>query len=91
MNLDFLTHDLSNPTILFFLLGIIAVLIKSDLKFQNHLSNSFRFIFCSRLALEAGKNFNTAHGPQKFLGLWSLVWPSQLAFHSIVFSSLESV
>lgn len=41
MNLDFLSHDLSNPTILFFLLGIIAVLIKSDLEIPE---SSFKFI-----------------------------------------------
>jgi hypothetical protein len=41
MNLDFLSHDLSNPTILFFLLGIIAVVIKSDLEIPE---SSFKFI-----------------------------------------------
>ena len=41
MNLDFLSHDLSNPTILFFILGIIAVLIKSDLEIPE---SSFKFI-----------------------------------------------
>jgi hypothetical protein len=41
MNLDFLFHDLSNPTILFFLLGIVAVLIKSDLEIPE---SSFKFI-----------------------------------------------
>jgi hypothetical protein len=41
MNLDFLSHDLSNPTILFFLLGIFAVLIKSDLEIPE---SSFKFI-----------------------------------------------
>lgn len=41
MNLDFLLHDLSNPTILFFLLGIFAALIKSDLEIP---ASSFKFI-----------------------------------------------
>jgi hypothetical protein len=41
MNLEFLSHDLSNPTILFFLLGIVAVLIKSDLEIPE---SSFKFI-----------------------------------------------
>lgn len=41
MNLEFLSHDLSNPTILFFLLGIFAVLIKSDLEIPE---SSFKFI-----------------------------------------------
>lgn len=41
MNLHFITHDLSNPTILFFLLGILAVIVKSDLEIPE---SSFKFI-----------------------------------------------
>jgi hypothetical protein len=41
MNLDLLINNLTNPTLLFFVLGIIATTIKSDLEIP---SSSFKFI-----------------------------------------------
>lgn len=41
MNLDLLMNNLTNPTLLFFILGIIATTIKSDLEIP---SSSFKFI-----------------------------------------------
>ena len=41
MNTDILITDFTNPTILFFLLGILASIIKSDLEIPE---NSFKFI-----------------------------------------------
>jgi uncharacterized protein len=41
MNLDLLINNLTNPTLLFFILGIIATTIKSDLEIP---SSSFKFI-----------------------------------------------
>jgi hypothetical protein len=41
MNLDLLVTNLTNPTLLFFILGIIAALIKSDLEIPE---SSFKFI-----------------------------------------------
>jgi hypothetical protein len=41
MQIELLTSNLTNPTLLFFLLGIIAVLIKSDLEIP---AQSVKFI-----------------------------------------------
>ena len=41
MNLDLLVTNLTNPTLLFFILGIIAAMIKSDLEIPE---SSFKFI-----------------------------------------------
>jgi len=41
MNLDLLLTNFTNPTLLFFILGIIAIIVKSDLDIPE---SSFKFI-----------------------------------------------
>jgi hypothetical protein len=72
MNLDFLSHDLSNPTILFFLLGIIAVLIKSDLEIPE---SSFKFIslyLLFSIGFRGGQELQ--HSPWTAEISWSLIF-----------------
>jgi hypothetical protein len=77
MNLDFLSHDLSNPTILFFLLGIIAVLIKSDLEIPE---SSFKFIslyLLFSIGFRGGQELQ--HSPWTAEIYWSLLFGMGIA------------
>ena len=77
MNLQFLTHDLSNPTILFFLLGILAVIIKSDLEIPE---SSFKFIslyLLFSIGFRGGQELQ--HSPWTAEIGWSLVFGMVIA------------
>ncbi|MEN9743449.1 MAG: hypothetical protein RLZZ65_1254 [Bacteroidota bacterium] len=77
MNLDFLLHDLSNPTILFFLLGIFATLIKSDLEIP---ASSFKFIslyLLFSIGFRGGQELQ--HSPASAEIWWSLLFGMCLA------------
>lgn len=77
MNLQFLTHDLSNPTILFFLLGILAVIIKSDLEIPE---SSFKFIslyLLFSIGFRGGQELQ--HSPWTPEIGWSLVFGMSIA------------
>ena len=77
MNLQFLTHDLSNPTILFFLLGILAVIIKSDLEIPE---SSFKFIslyLLFSIGFRGGQELQ--HSPWTAEIGWSLVFGMAIA------------
>ena len=77
MNLQFLTHDLSNPTILFFLLGILAVIIKSDLEIPE---SSFKFIslyLLFSIGFRGGQELQ--HSPWTAEIGWSLVFGMNIA------------
>ncbi|MFM8596660.1 MAG: sodium-dependent bicarbonate transport family permease [Flavobacteriales bacterium] len=77
MNLQFLTHDLSNPTILFFLLGIFAVIIKSDLEIPE---SSFKFIslyLLFSIGFRGGQELQ--HSPWSAEIGWSLVFGMAVA------------
>jgi hypothetical protein len=84
MNLDFLSHDLSNPTILFFLLGIVAVLIKSDLEIPE---SSFKFIslyLLFSIGFRGGQELQ--HSPWTSEISWSLVFGMAIAACSPLYS-----
>lgn len=77
MNFQFLTHDLSNPTILFFLLGIFAVMIKSDLEIPE---SSFKFIslyLLFSIGFRGGQELQ--HSPFNGEIVWSLVFGIAIA------------
>jgi hypothetical protein len=77
MNLQFLSHDLSNPTILFFLLGILAVIIKSDLEIPE---SSFKFIslyLLFSIGFRGGQELQ--HSPWTAEIGWSLVFGMTIA------------
>lgn len=77
MDLQFLTHDLSNPTILFFLLGILAVIIKSDLEIPE---SSFKFIslyLLFSIGFRGGQEIQ--HSPWTAEIGWSLVFGMAIA------------
>ena len=54
MNLDLLLDNLTNPALLFFVLGIIAVQLKSDLAIPE---NSSKFSLAEFKQLAAGAGF----------------------------------
>ena len=68
MNLNLLFENLTNPALLYFILGIVAVYLKSDLEIPKILPNSYRYIFYLRLVLKADKNFLTKPSPMKSYG-----------------------
>lgn len=77
MNLQFLSHDLSNPTILFFLLGIFAVIIKSDLEIPE---SSFKFIslyLLFSIGFRGGQELQ--HSPFNAEIIWSLCFGVAIA------------
>lgn len=77
MNLDFLSHDLSNPTFLFFLLGIFAVVIKSDLEIPE---SSFKFIslyLLFSIGFRGGQELQ--HSPFNAEIVWSLCFGVTIA------------
>ncbi|MFM7643722.1 MAG: sodium-dependent bicarbonate transport family permease [Sphingomonadales bacterium] len=77
MNLQFLSHDLSNPTILFFLLGIFAVIIKSDLEIPE---SSFKFIslyLLFSIGFRGGQELQ--HSPFNAEIVWSLCFGVTIA------------
>lgn len=77
MNLAFLSHDLSNPTILFFVLGIVAVLIKSDLEIPE---SSFKFIslyLLFSIGFRGGQELQ--HSPWTAEISWSLIFGMAIA------------
>lgn len=72
MNLDILTENLTNPALLFFALGIVAVYLKSDLEVP---SNSIRFIslyLLFAIGFKGGQELS--HEPVTAETVWSMLF-----------------
>jgi hypothetical protein len=54
MNFNLLIENLTNPALLFFVLGVVAVYLKSDLEI---LQNLFHYIYYLPLALKEDRNY----------------------------------
>lgn len=52
--LDIMMHNLVSPAVLFFILGLIAALVKSDLKFPQALSDSLSIYLLVAIGLKGG-------------------------------------
>lgn len=77
MDFSILTYNLSNPTILFFLLGIVAVWVKSDLQVPE---SSFKFIslyLLLSIGFKGGQEL--AHGEINNEVMWTLAFGMALA------------
>ena len=59
MNFSLLLDNLTNPALLFFILGIFAVLLKSDLEIPPNSSKFISLYYCSLLGLKVDKNYLT--------------------------------
>ena len=82
MNFNLLIENVTSPALLFFILGIIAVEIKSDLEIPQ---NSYLYIYCYRLVSKEDKNCLIARRICRFYGMFFLDLLLQLSFRYIAF------
>lgn len=72
MNLDLLIENLTNPALLFFLLGIIAVYLKSDLEIPNNTSKFISLYLLFSIGFKGGQEL--AHSDFSIEIIWSVVF-----------------
>ena len=72
MNLDLLIENLTNPALLFFVLGIIAVLLKSDLKIPANSSKFISLYLLFSIGFKGGQELS--HEPLSSEIVWSMVF-----------------
>ena len=58
MNLDLLIENVTNPALLFFLLGIIAVYLKSDLEIPNNTSKFISLYLLFSIGFKGGQELS---------------------------------
>jgi hypothetical protein len=61
MNLDLLIENITNPALLFFLLGIIAVYLKSDLEIPNNTSKFISLYLLFSIGFKGGQELAHSH------------------------------
>ncbi len=72
MNLDLLIENLKNPALLFFLLGIIAVKVKSDLAIPNNSSKFISLYLLFSIGFKGGQEL--AHSQFTLEIIWAVVF-----------------
>ncbi|OYQ45524.1 MULTISPECIES: sodium-dependent bicarbonate transport family permease [Flavobacterium] len=72
MNLDLLLENLKNPALLFFLLGIIAVKLKSDLEIPNNSSKFISLYLLFSIGFKGGQEL--AHSHFTFEIIWAVIF-----------------
>jgi hypothetical protein len=72
MNLDLLVENLTNPALLFFLLGIIAVYLKSDLEIPNNTSKFISLYLLFSIGFKGGQEL--AHSDFTLGIMWSVIF-----------------
>jgi hypothetical protein len=72
MNLDLLFQNLSNPALLFFVLGIIAVRVKSDLEIPNNSSKFISLYLLFSIGFKGGQEL--VHSELNLSILWALLF-----------------
>ena len=77
MDLHLLVDNLTNPALLFFFLGIIAVQLKSDLKIPENSSKFISFYLLLSIGFKGGQEL--AHSELDLQILWSLLFGILLA------------
>ena len=70
MNLSLLAENLTNPALLFFILGITAVLIKSDLEIPSNSSRFISLYLLFAIGFKGGQELS--HEPMNGEILWSM-------------------
>jgi hypothetical protein len=78
MNLDLLIENLTNPALLFFLLGIIAVYLKSDLEIPNNTSKFISLYLLFSIGFKGGQEL--AHSYFSADIIWSVIFGMTVAF-----------
>lgn len=77
MNLDLLINNLTNPALLFFILGIIAVLLKSDLEIPPTSSKFISLYLLFAIGFKGGQELS--HEPISGEIVWSMVFGMLIA------------
>jgi hypothetical protein len=77
MNIDLLIDNLSNPALLFFFLGIIAVQLKSDLEIPAQSSKFISLYLLFSIGFKGGQELS--HSTINLEILWSLIFGIILA------------
>lgn len=72
MDIQILIHNLTNPTLLFFLLGILAAVVKSDLEIPNTTSKFISLYLLFAIGFKGGQEL--AHSEFTAEIAWSLVF-----------------
>lgn len=72
MNLDLLIENLKNPALLFFLLGIIAVKVKSDLAIPNNSSKFISLYLLFSIGFKGGQELAHSHFTLEII--WAVVF-----------------
>lgn len=72
MNLDLLFDNLTNPALLFFLLGIIATRLKSDLEIPNNTSKFISLYLLFSIGFKGGQEL--AHSNFHLEIIWSVIF-----------------
>lgn len=72
MNLDLLIDNLTNPALLFFLLGIIATRLKSDLEIPNNTSKFISLYLLFSIGFKGGQEL--AHSNFHLEIIWSVIF-----------------
>jgi hypothetical protein len=78
MNLDLLIENLTNPALLFFLLGIIAVYLKSDLEIPNNTSKFISLYLLFSIGFKGGQELAHSHFSADII--WSVIFGMTIAF-----------
>jgi hypothetical protein len=77
MNLNLLLENLTNPALLFFLLGIIATRLKSDLEIPNNTSKFISIYLLFSIGFKGGQEL--AHSHFTIDILWSVIFGMTIA------------
>lgn len=72
MNLDLLIENLTNPALLFFILGIIAVYLKSDLEIPKNTSKFISLYLLFSIGFKGGQEL--AHSDFSMEIIWAIVF-----------------
>ncbi|MGL2994128.1 sodium-dependent bicarbonate transport family permease [Flavobacterium sp. TSSA_36] len=72
MNLDLLIENITNPALLFFLLGIIAVYLKSDLEIPKNTSKFISLYLLFSIGFKGGQEL--AHSDFSLAILWAVLF-----------------
>ena len=78
MNLDLLIENVTNPALLFFLLVIIAVYLKSDLEIPNNTSTFISRYFLFFIGFKGGKRLG--NGELIIVNFWSILFGLEVFF-----------
>lgn len=67
MNIDLLIENLTNPALLFFMLGIVAVFLKSDLEIPNNSSKFISIYLLFSIGFKGGQELSHSHIDQEIV------------------------